>query len=146
MARILAVVGHICVGKTTLIDQLNEHLSWDRLCIDDSHDWDCLTAKVHRLRRPTIIESVAMPAIYRTALKQHDTTIMLIICDPDERQRRLVKRGETRPSGRDYTRSNTHFRIDTTHGVTDDILFAIATMARTRYARQPILPVLATGS
>ena len=142
MTRVLAVCGQMGAGKTTLLDELNELLGWDRLSIDAERaagrDWAELSARVRRLTKPAIVESVVLPAVYRTALKAQDTTIMLVTCDEDERKRRVAAAGEHRPSDRlNYSRSMTHFRVDTTHGVDSELLTRIADMARTRYARRP---------
>jgi len=143
MTRVLAVTGGSCAGKTTLIGELNELLGWDLLSIDAERaagrDWPGLDRRVRNARRPVIVESIAMPADYRAALARHDTTIMLVTCTEDERQRRLEHRGETRPTGRNYSRSHTHFRVDTTNGVPATTLQALAAMARKRYARKPEL-------
>jgi hypothetical protein len=136
-----ASAGSATKGKTTFLDELNELLDWDRLSIDaeraEGRDWRDLAVKVRRLTRPSIVESSVLPRIYLQALKTQDSTLMLITCDEDERKRRIESRGE-QPSERvNHSRSMTHFRIDTTHGVTDELLRGIADMARTRYARRP---------
>jgi hypothetical protein len=141
MARILAAVGACCAGKTTTLDALNELLGWDRLSIDaereSGRDWPHLIRKVLALRTPALIESVAMPLNYHVALKRHDTTIMLVTCDPHERHLREQARRETRPTGRNYSRSDAHFRIDATFAPDGDMLGRLAAMARTPHGRRP---------
>jgi hypothetical protein len=140
VARVLAVVGACCNGKTVTIDALNELLQWDRLSIDaertDGGDWTTLARKVMFLRVPTIVESIAMPKLYRDALKRHDATVVLVFCDPAERARREQVRGDVRPIGRNYSRSEVHCRIDATAALDDDTLARIAQMARTPYGRR----------
>jgi gluconate kinase len=141
MTRVLAITGACCAGKTTVANALNEHLGWDRLSIDQEReqggDWPSLTHKVRHLTKPTIVESIAMPSSYRSALNRHDTTTALVTCDELERQRRLQARQETRPTGRQYSLRFVNTKINATHALTDEHLQQLAAMAQTPGARQP---------
>lgn len=118
MARILALVGKPAVGKTQLADELVALLGWSRLSIDSEReqdgDWPSLVAKLEYIRTPTIVESVAMPLIYRRALANHSTTVVLVTCDEDERMERLERRGDEPVPARAYANRMAALRVDRT--------------------------------
>lgn len=97
MVRVVAVVGATSSGKSTLVRRLVAECGWPVLSIDEERrrggGWFSLVAKARRIERPTFIESVLVPASYRSALALHDARSIVVTCDGPTRVQRMLDRG-----------------------------------------------------
>lgn len=149
MTFVVAIVGAVASGKTTLANELHQLTGWQQLSIDTErehdNDWPHLIARVQQLTEPAIIESVATPTAYRAALAHHTTTIVRCRCDEPERQRRLTQRGNTNPAAADYRTAPTAITVNTTRRtprLARDVLDTIMRRRRTSVCTIPGCPSL----
>lgn len=96
MTRVVAVVGRPAVGKSLVVRLLAARLGWRVFGIDSERarggGWPSLCREVARLSTPALVESVLLPAAYRSALASHDAGLLVVKCDESERWRRVAGR------------------------------------------------------
>jgi len=131
--RVIALIGPMGCGKSTIAEAMAAKLGWQVLSIDqetaEGGGWLSLIAKVRKLEAPAIVESVLLPPHYRAALYEHDTTIVKVECGERERRRRLKKRGETMKPPI-VQRTLGHMKFDST-SLTPERIDRLVEMART---------------
>jgi hypothetical protein len=92
MARIVAIVGKSDVGKTTVRRELERRLRWSSITVDHHRTlgagWTSLLIQVETVTWPVLVETIAFPPGYRDRLAQHDTRLLEVVCDEEERLRR----------------------------------------------------------
>jgi hypothetical protein len=119
---IIAVVGEIATGKTTVATQLADTTGWRYFAIDDYRQarktWTQLLDDLARHPGPAIVESVLVPPAYRYELIRSVATWLHVDCPESERRARLTARAEPMPTDLRH-RYHAHFRVDGTVPMTN---------------------------